>query len=110
MASALHTAAAAALLASLCAGCRHEAVTPSKAQFFDRRPAAHKLDVRVDVAADGPRYQPVEVLLAVDNTGSMGGIIGQARTHTAEIISDLKQLGGEVEIGVAAYGDYAQEP
>ncbi len=56
--------------------------------------------------APGHGGQGLDVVLAIDTTGSMGGVISDVKARLAELLSTLKAEGSGIRVGLVAYRDY----
>jgi hypothetical protein len=97
---ALALAVALAALASLAAGAKEIARTPDEKKTV-RTPDERKID------KGAPR---VQIALLLDNSGSMSGLINQARTELWTIVGALANaqrdgVPAEVEVALYSYGD-----
>ncbi len=48
----------------------------------------------------------LDLVLAIDTTGSMGGVINDVKANVAGLLQTLAARGGAVRVGVVAYRDY----
>jgi hypothetical protein len=53
-----------------------------------------------------PAPEKLDILFSYDLTGSMSGIIGTAKSKTADLIAKLETLGSDINYGVVSYMDY----
>ena len=47
----------------------------------------------------------LDLVLAIDTTGSMGGVINDVKANVAQLIATLRAGGGTVRVGIVAYRD-----
>lgn len=47
----------------------------------------------------------LDLVLAIDTTGSMGGVINDVKANAAQLIATLRAGGGAVRVGIVAYRD-----
>jgi Mg-chelatase subunit ChlD len=53
------------------------------------------------------RPADLDLVLAIDTTGSMGRVIGDVKQHVAQLLGTLRSGGGTVRVGLVAYRDRA---
>jgi Mg-chelatase subunit ChlD len=51
----------------------------------------------------------LDLVLAIDTTGSMGGVINDVKANARQLISNLRAGGGDVRVGIVAYRDVMDE-
>jgi Mg-chelatase subunit ChlD len=51
----------------------------------------------------------LDLVLAIDTTGSMGGVINDVKANVAQLITTLRAGGGRVRVGIVAYRDSRDE-
>ena len=51
----------------------------------------------------------LDLVLAIDTTGSMGGVINDVKANAAQLIATLRAGGGAVRVGIVAYRDSGDE-
>ena len=51
----------------------------------------------------------LDLVLAIDTTGSMGGVINDVKANVAQLIATLRAGGGIVRVGIVAYRDSRDE-
>jgi Mg-chelatase subunit ChlD len=51
----------------------------------------------------------LDLVLAIDTTGSMGGVINDVKANVAQLITTLRAGGGIVRVGIVAYRDSRDE-
>jgi Mg-chelatase subunit ChlD len=51
----------------------------------------------------------LDLVLAIDTTGSMGGVINDVKANVAQLIATLRAGGGTVRVGIVAYRDGRDE-
>ena len=51
----------------------------------------------------------LDLVLAIDTTGSMGGVINDVKANAAHLIATLRAGGGIVRVGIVAYRDSGDE-
>jgi Mg-chelatase subunit ChlD len=51
----------------------------------------------------------LDLVLAIDTTGSMGGVINDVKANVAQLIATLRTGGGIVRVGIVAYRDSRDE-
>ncbi len=47
----------------------------------------------------------LDLVLAIDTTGSMGGVINDVKANMRQLIASLRAGGGSVRVGIVAYRD-----
>jgi Mg-chelatase subunit ChlD len=57
----------------------------------------------------GTGLADLDLVLAIDTTGSMGGVINDVRANVAQLIATLRAGGGIVRVGIVAYRDSRDE-
>jgi hypothetical protein len=59
-------------------------------------------------AASAPDGRPrgLDLVLVIDTTGSMAGVLGDVKARIAELLASLKMDGSQVRVGIVAYRDY----
>jgi Mg-chelatase subunit ChlD len=54
-------------------------------------------------------FTGLDLVLAIDTTGSMGGVINDVKANAAQLIATLRAGGGTVRVGIVAYRDSGDE-
>ncbi len=62
--------------------------------------------MQIDLARALPSYEPLDILLLFDATGSMGNVIDEVKKRSLEIMRSIRELYVNSAFGVAAIYDY----
>jgi Mg-chelatase subunit ChlD len=54
----------------------------------------------------GRNLADLDLVIAIDTTASMGGVIGDVKARVSQLLASLKAGGGTVRVGLVAYRDY----
>ena len=60
-------------------------------------------------AAPASKLSGLDLVLVVDTTGSMGGVINDIRSNIYQLISNLQAGAGDVRMGIVAYRDMGDD-
>lgn len=61
------------------------------------------------VGAPAPKLSDMDLVLVIDTTGSMGGVIDDVKASVNQLLTTLRTGGGNVRVGVVAYRDVGDD-
>jgi hypothetical protein len=72
-------------------------------------PIEHKTLTSCAASVQGQSLSNLDLVIAIDTTGSMGGVINDVKANVAQLVASLRSGGGSVRIGLVAYRDKIDE-
>lgn len=87
-------------------GCSKQGVSPDKVDVYLSPGEKDRFVMQIDLARALPSYEPLDILLLFDATGSMGNVIDEVKKRSQEIMRSIRDLYVNSAFGVAAIYDY----